>query len=527
MASKKSNTVKKTTKNSKESAIAARVVDDSGDTPSAPTKFRQQPSSSSSSKSSTNTKGSMDRHILTEIFNKITEFGGERSDQEYFETLAQRLDGITIDQVSAAAKSKFENIKDEQAISMSTSSDGSPHPCEVLMREKIVSIRQLEESIMTSIAKYKTLIRDESLLSAEKMRLLQSLETSEELSRTLQESCRKMQRRKKESLEEVEKNRMEEMERTNELKISCEKSISEVITSVEQEEKILEEKEAENVQLRGKIDSFLVHLAVREQHMEAQSRARNLQQQIIVAKRAQIENFEAQCQLKIENYGQRLEHQRSGVVKLQEQINHYKTRFHEFGSSLDDTKLLFQHFTQRGVELTTKASEHEQRNQKIINKAEAKHKELEVVKARKLAAQRELEAVQIECAEEEKVCRELNDRRTKLSKQLEALKAAAMSSSPAVVDVERQDGKTDEVASAATWAEGAEEESATSDPAVTSDEAQPVTASSASSSSSSSSSSSRSKRALYEACSPGRDECELVADTLAEQSRRPSWEADS
>lgn len=360
------------------------------------------------------------RSVLVDIYNKIAQFEEEKSDVDYLHAVTIELEkpirAQTVQDAIVTFESNFNISRFEDDLSE--------------MRDKmrdffvhsVACVQENERGMAMLVTEYKTLSRKENNLSADKLRLQQALDLNSEMSNQLQEKCRASQKRYKETAEELVKMHEDESKKTAELKMSCQGSIDDVIISLEKEEQSLQKKAEENSELRGKIDSFMAHLRLRDQHLEAKQRAHELQQQIIVAKRAQKDNHGEQCRLKAESFRSRIDAQKDKTTKLREQIELYRARFVEFEQSLEDTKEVFKNFEDRGTEMASKSHQLEQKNRKVLAKAEVKRKELEL--QRELKAHYDLEYLDLEkqCKDADLVCRQLSVARSKILKDLQDFK---------------------------------------------------------------------------------------------------------
>jgi hypothetical protein len=188
---------------------------------------------------------------------------------------------------------------------------------------------------------------------------------------------------------------------------------------VEAEEASIEEKRKENADLRQKISDFATHLELREKQYASFKRAEELQKQIADAKKAQVANYAEQNAMRADDYKRRLDAQEQKLVHLAEQGNIYNEKFKEFEKMLEETKDMAQMFNDKKEEKSKLATEIEEKNRKVLAKADARHQEINKIRERKVSIQNEIEKLKAELAAEEKTCRVVQAQRMTVMKALE------------------------------------------------------------------------------------------------------------
>ncbi len=366
---------------------------------------------------------------LASIFHKIAVFEEEKLEWDYLESVKESIDEKLKQEIIELSSQEFQRISGVTSDStnevMTSFTELAEENVKKLIGDKINDLTIMEQKLFELAKRLKLLCCEENRLLIDRARLMQAIETTSNSSQILQDVCRNQQKRNKTAFEDFELLCAEEASRTESIERSCEESIREVIASVEKEEKLVADKEKENLDLRAKIEEFRNHLAYRQQQTEAYQKAKELQMHLTRSKKEEIEKSKHQNQTSWENYLSSLNQQKEKVNTLENQVKIYAAKFSDFDHTLKDTKILFTNVENRGREIALKAFNIEQRNQKVFSKAEARQRELENLLNEKLRLDEEYRSLQNECATEESICRDKLSVRAGLLRQVEIARKEA------------------------------------------------------------------------------------------------------
>ncbi len=240
----------------------------------------------------------------------------------------------------------------------------------------------------------------------------QGLVTLENQIRELEEICRNLQKIAKEKDDQRGQLVMLEKEKSDQLQTECIQSIDTVTKKIEEEEFELEQKAKENEDLQAKLEQFTYHMSLRKEKARNEEKARELQMQLEYAKRAQVDYFREQQDLKSKSLKSRVIHLQETVHSLKTQLGSYTGKFEEFEDTLRRSGSVLEKVDEREIALTEillrmredsanlkhksteadvsiiKALEHKRVEEFEYNKAKSNFEKLEK-KCRKLMLQRQ------------------------------------------------------------------------------------------------------------------------------------------
>jgi hypothetical protein len=145
----------------------------------------------------------------------------------------------------------------------------------------------LERESLDLFQENKTAISTFLLKASEQIKRKKELKAQEELKSKLHEMCKLLQRQAKEIVEDSDKQRELERNRMVDLTTSFNETITGISLKIaEQEDQFLKQDE-ENIQLRAKLDEFHEHTKLRDSHFKSQLHAKDLEYQLIEARRTQ------------------------------------------------------------------------------------------------------------------------------------------------------------------------------------------------------------------------------------------------
>jgi hypothetical protein len=124
-------------------------------------------------------------------------------------------------------------------------------------------------------------------LNTEQMKKKRELKVQEELKNKLHEMCRLLQKQAKEIVEDSERQRELEQVRMTDLTNSFTETINGISKKIIEQEELFVKQADENNQLRSKLNEFQEHTKLRDSHFKSQLHAKDLELQLIEARRTQ------------------------------------------------------------------------------------------------------------------------------------------------------------------------------------------------------------------------------------------------
>jgi hypothetical protein len=126
-----------------------------------------------------------------------------------------------------------------------------------------------------------------SKASSDLARKRKERKTQEELKGKLQEMCRLVQKQTKDLVEDNETQRELEKKRMDDLTISFTETIGDISSKISEQEELFKTQLADNDQLRERLLEFQTHSNLRNEHLKSQLHAKDLEYQLVEARRAQ------------------------------------------------------------------------------------------------------------------------------------------------------------------------------------------------------------------------------------------------
>lgn len=123
--------------------------------------------------------------------------------------------------------------------------------------------------------------------ASDQIKRRKELKAQQELKNKLHEMCRLLQRQAKEIVEDSEKQRELERNRMTELTTSFTETINGISAKIADQEELFLKQAEENEQLRRKLTEFQEHTKLRDSHFKSQLHAKDLELQLVEAKRTQ------------------------------------------------------------------------------------------------------------------------------------------------------------------------------------------------------------------------------------------------
>ena len=289
------------------------------------------------------------------------------------------------------------------------------------IESKLVHLTTAENSLIKLSKQIQTLNKQENSLLTNKTKLITKNNIGIHLIDKLLSTCTEQERQYKQKEAEFNTNLDTEHQRTIALTSSCEKSMQEVIVSVEKEESELCLREITNSELSQKLIDFKQHLSLRSQQKVSLKQTIKIKNEIKINKLLHLSSCKLSNENTLATYTKNIQTQKHKIHVLESQVYTYTNKLHEFEKTLIDTKSLFQSVEERGKQISNNAYIIEQKNQKIFTKAEIRQKELEMLLNNKLILDKSCRLLFQECDHADLYCRTLQAKRAGLSKLLEGL----------------------------------------------------------------------------------------------------------
>ncbi len=153
--------------------------------------------------------------------------------------------------------------------------------------QEIRVAKQLEGECHALFLENKSCIANLVQLSNEQVRKKKELKAQEDLKNKLHEMCRLLQKQAKEIIEDSERQREMERNRMTDLSQSFQDTITGITAKIAEQEELFEKQATENSQLKAKLLEFQEHTKLRDSHFKSQLHAKDLEFQLIEARRAQ------------------------------------------------------------------------------------------------------------------------------------------------------------------------------------------------------------------------------------------------
>jgi chromosome segregation ATPase len=250
-------------------------------------------------------------------------------------------------------------------------------------------------------------------LTAETIRFRETLKALHPQVSEMSELCRSLQTLEKEKNDHNLKLLGVEKEKSASIERECGSSLTSVTTKIAAEEADIDSKDAENEELRTKLEQFRAHLELRREKQRNEERTRELAAKLEAAKLAQKSYADEQDKMKRARCKSKIAHTQETVLQLQEQLRMYDAKFAEFESTLLRTAEVMAQLDER--EAALKSAVQVLRGTNGDLKARAAHADVALIAALdgKKAAEERLAAVRAAVLSAEKHCRAVQAKRQK------------------------------------------------------------------------------------------------------------------
>ena len=349
-----------------------------------------------------------------------------QTDQDYLEScLVIDFDENNRASIEMIVNSDLKQVKDLTPTLSNTDTDQSraDYLTNLIyaIESKLVHLTTAESSLIKLSKQIQTITKQENNLLTNKTKLITKNNIGIHLIDKLLSTCSEQERQYNHKQAEFNTNLDTEQQRTITLTNSCEKSIQEVICSVEKEESELCLREITNSELSQKLIDFKQHLSLRSQQKISLKQTIKIKNEIKINKLLHLSSCKLSNENTLASYSKNIQTQKHKIQVLESQVYTYTNKLHEFEKTLIDTKSLFQSVEERGKQISNNAYIIEQKNQKIFTKAEIRQKELEKLLNNKLILDKSCRLLFQECDHADLYCRTLQAKRSGLSKLLEGL----------------------------------------------------------------------------------------------------------
>lgn len=153
--------------------------------------------------------------------------------------------------------------------------------------QEIRVAKSLERESLELFQENKLAIQKFLTKASEQMKKKKELKAQEELRNKLQEMCRLLQKQAKEIVEDNDKQRELERNRMIDLTTNFTQTITGISLKITEQEELFIKQDEENNQLRSKLNEFQEHTTLRDSHFKSQLHAKDLEYQLIEARRTQ------------------------------------------------------------------------------------------------------------------------------------------------------------------------------------------------------------------------------------------------
>ena len=359
--------------------------------------------------------------VLANGFQKLSDLEIQ-TDQDYLEScLVIDFDENNRASIEMIVNSDLKQVKDMNTTDTDQSRADYLTNLIYAIESKLVHLTTAENSLIKLSKQIQTLNKQENSLLTNKTKLITKNNIGVHLIDKLLSTCTEQERQYNQKQAEFSTNLDTEQQRTITLTNSCERSMQEVIVSVEKEESELSLREITNSELNQKLIDFKQHLSLRSQQKISLKQTIKIKNEIKINKLLHLSSCKLSNENTLATYTKNIQTQKHKIHVLESQVYTYTNKLHEFEKTLIDTKSLFQSVEERGKQISNNAYIIEQKNQKIFTKAEIRQKELENLLNNKLILDKSCRLLFQECDYADLYCRTLQAKRSGLSKLLEGL----------------------------------------------------------------------------------------------------------
>lgn len=289
-----------------------------------------------------------------------------------------------------------------------------PKLVESLVKTHLKSIEDLEARVYNELYKdYTAVLKNKYYMNGDKFKLQEKNDHLNAKINELQASCRKLQESNKKYKEELDALNDAESKKTLELSVSYQNELDNILHSIIEQERLIGEKAIANEEIKKKLVMIEDHVNTRKSHFEAYSKSKDIANQLMTAKKMQIETLMQQCVAKEEKFQSHLSSERLKEENLQKQIKEYDEMLLKYRENISDTATIINEFNSKINILETNLASHKNNNKRVLkNHANIKEEIVKLVEEQSQLNQM-IEQKKEECNIVERECRHLKEIKSK------------------------------------------------------------------------------------------------------------------
>lgn len=352
---------------------------------------------------------SADANNLALIYSRLAALESRESTSDILETITQKH---SLHYVGAAELSAI-----EEAFNRACS--------DPIMVDAIKSLFDQEHRIKDEVARslpakakqYHTQKLNSDQMVSDTFRFGEVLKTLRPQVQDMSELCRSLQALDKEKGDHHAKMLQAERDKTATIARECGASLSSVTTKIDAEEADIDNKAAENEELRAKLEQFRGHLELRREKQRNEERTRELVLKLEAAKLAQTTYLDEQERMKRDSCKSKIVHASETILQLESQLGMYDQKFQEFESTLARTNDIMLQLHDRETSLLSVVERLRVDHAEWKARSQQADVSLVTVLDDKQKAEEELSELKAAAQKAEARCRKLQARRKELLSQ--------------------------------------------------------------------------------------------------------------
>jgi chromosome segregation ATPase len=291
---------------------------------------------------------------------------------------------------------------------------------EDFLAAKVVDLRRFESLNNEATARSFKLLQTHLSLYNSVMKNKQENQRLEEVNEKLRDLCRLSQQRLKLALETHDASTAKSDQHFEDLVEKVRTTVGDIQSKISNQGELKIKQDAENIDLRAKIDEFKSHSKMRSEHFETQLRAKCLELQLSEAKLDQQLKIAEQERTRIESFKTHVSQLKQSEKELKMQVTMYDNKFEEFQDALTKSEEAFANFQERinGMEESNKKLMGE--NEELLKMKNALDVKLILAFDEKTKLAEDLASENAKKSKIEKVCRALQTERAAKKNEGEA-----------------------------------------------------------------------------------------------------------
>ncbi len=283
-----------------------------------------------------------------------------------------------------------------------------------LINMHLQSIEDLEASVHNELYRdYTAVLKNKYYMNGDKFKLQEKNDNLNAKINELQASCRKLQESNKKYKEELDALNDAESKKTLEMSVSYQNELDNILKSIIEQERLINEKAIANEEIKKKLVMIEDHINTRKSHFEAYSKSKDIANQLMTAKKMQLETLMQQCVAKEEKFQSHLSSEKLKEENLQKQIQEYDEMLLKYRENIGDTTKIINEFNSKINILEMNLANQKNINKKILkNHANVKDEIVKLLEEQ-LQLKQMIEQKQEECNIAERECRHLKEMKSK------------------------------------------------------------------------------------------------------------------